>query len=305
MAMSQEIFKVDHVLAGRIPVGDDTCRFDFNTLEAKVKELIEQQLDDKDHVMSAKPKPPKTLRQCRTFVVAQTAGNVTAPPTIFRSYNAEGVSRSKCAIWEAARATSAAPSFFKPMTIKNPHPSITYVDGGLGYNNPSQLAIIEAQRIWNSKSKDVCLVSIGTGQQSAASIVDESQLENNLEAQRSFFKVVQSSLSALASNNIPYWKTAKNIPPGILALLKMAGGLTSIVTNTEAVHDGLQREAEQQFPYFRFNVERNVGDVGLEDWKKLGALTTNTGAYMRTYDLEKKKIMCAKCLIDPGAFYRK
>src|SRR6266496_5639771 len=128
MAMSQEIFAVDHVLSGRIPVGDDRCRFDFNTLEAKVKELIKQRLGTEDHIMSAKPKPSKTPTQCYTFVVAQMAGNVTAPPTIFRSYNAEGVSRSKCAIWEAARATSAAPSFFKPMTINNPTPPVTYVD---------------------------------------------------------------------------------------------------------------------------------------------------------------------------------
>ena len=160
-----------------------------------MKELIKQRLGDKDHGMSAKPTPPNTPMQCHTFVVAQMAGNVTAPPTLFRSYNAEGVSRSKCTIWEAARATSAAPSFFKPMTIENPPPPITYVDGGLGYNNPAQLVLVEARRIWNSKNKDVCLVSIGTGQQSAASIINEWQLDNDLESQRSFFKVVQSSLS--------------------------------------------------------------------------------------------------------------
>ena len=36
------------------------------------------------------------------------------------------------AIWEAARATSAAPTFFK--ALKKGEKS--YVDGGLGYNNP-------------------------------------------------------------------------------------------------------------------------------------------------------------------------
>jgi len=302
--MSQEIFRVDHVLAGRIPVGDDACRFDFNTLEAKVKELVEKRLGDKDHIISAKPKPPNTPMQCNTFVVAQMAGNVTAPPTIFRSYTVEGVSKSKCTIWEAARATSAAPSFFKPMTIKNPPPDITYVDGGLGYNNSAQLAKVEAQRIWKSKNQKVCLVSIGTGQQSATSVINESQLESNLDMQHSLFKKVRSSLSFLADKTVPYWKTAKNIPPGILALLKMAGALTSIVTNTEAVHDALQREADQQFPYFRFNVHRDVGDIGLEDCKKVGAMTTHTRAYMMTYDLEQKKIMCAKCLIDPNIFNR-
>ena len=110
MTLSKEIFRVDHVLAGIIPVDDDRCRFDYNLLEAETKEMVEERLGDKDHIMSAEPKPPKQPKQCHTFVVAQMTGNVTAPPIILRSYNAEGVLRSKCAIWEAARATSAAPT---------------------------------------------------------------------------------------------------------------------------------------------------------------------------------------------------
>jgi len=302
MTLSKEIFRVDHVLAGKIPIGDDQCRFDFNTFEVKVEELIEQRLGDKNHGISEKPKPPKVPPQCRTFVVAKMAGNVNALPTIFRSYYAEGAPRSKYAIWEAARATTAAPSFFKPMSIENP-PRITYIDGGLGYNNPAQLALHEARRIWG-RDRKFCVVSIGTGQQLARSIIDESQLETNLETQRSIFKVVQSSLS-IAISTLPYWETAKNIPRGVLALLKMANAFTSIVTDTEAVHDHLQREAEHQFPYFRFNVERDVGDIGLEDWKKMESLTTHTAAYMSIYESEKRKLMCAKCLIDPSIFYRK
>jgi hypothetical protein len=82
----------------------------------------------------------------------------------------------------------------------------------------------------------------------------------------------------------------------------MGGALTSIVTNTEAVHDQLERDAHEQFPYFRFNVERDVGDIGLEDWKKLSKMAAHTQAYMRTFEMEMKKISCAKCLIDPTAF---
>ena len=175
MTLSKEIFRVDHVLAGKVPVGDDQCRFDFNIFERKVKELIEERLGDQNHVISAKPTPPKVPQQCRTFVVAKMAENVNALPIIFRSYSAEGASKSKCAIWEAARATTAAPSFFKSMTIQKPAPPITYIDGGLGYNNPSQLAIQEAQRIWGV-GKRFCIISIGTGQQSARSIVDESAI---------------------------------------------------------------------------------------------------------------------------------
>ena len=68
-----------------------------------------------------------------------------ASPTVFRSYSGEGIQPSQCAIWQAARATSAAPSFFKEMYIDNPRPGINYVDGGLGHNNPAEVALEEAE----------------------------------------------------------------------------------------------------------------------------------------------------------------
>jgi predicted acylesterase/phospholipase RssA len=300
--LSKTIFRVDQVIAGKIPVGDDCCRFDHNIMQDEIQKLVETHLGDKEHGMSAKPKPPKTPKQCHTFVVAQMAQHVTAPPTVFRSYHAEGVSKSKCAIWEAARATSAAPSFFKPMTVGNPPPPITYVDGGLGYNNPAKLAVIEATAIW--PGKQICLVSLGTGHPSAVSIVEESQLENDVQVQHSFFSVVQASLSTVASYTIPKWDTAKNIPAGVLALLKMAGALTSIVTNGEGVHNEMAGDAYERFPYFRFNVERNIGDIGLGDWKKVSSMAVHTKAYMDTFELKKQKIMCAKYIIDPSTFGR-
>ena len=65
-----------------------------------------------------------------------------------------------CLIWEACRATSAAPTIFPPIMIGNP--SIAYVDGGLGYNNPVRPLIEEAVRIWPERNIG-CIVSIGTG----------------------------------------------------------------------------------------------------------------------------------------------
>ena len=226
----------------------------------------------------------------------------THNPAIFRSYYAEGSPPSKCPIWQAARATTAAPSFFKPMEIDTPPVPITYVDGGLGHNNPAHLAITEAGKLWSMGNK-FCLVSIGTGQQSAKSIISESKLETDLETQRSMFTQVKSSLSRVSSK-IPYWNSAKNIPRGVLALLKMANAMTAIVTNTEAVHDNLELTSNQQFPYFRFNVERDVGDIGLQDYKKQHSLMVHTAAYLKTAESRKKKIECVKCVIDPSSFYR-
>jgi predicted acylesterase/phospholipase RssA len=269
-----------------------------------MKELIADRLEDSDEnrlmcVNSRAPEAP----QCRTFVVAKMAGNITATPAIFRSYVVEGEPRTRCTIWQAARATTAAPTFFAPMPIDNPRPTIIYIDGGLGNNNPSRLALAESRRIWGAEAK-VCLVSIGTGQRPATSIVNEFQLETDLETQKSMFKTVQSTLSTAAST-LPYWDTARNIPAGALALLKMANALTTIATDTETVHDALQREAEQTLAYFRFNADRDVGNIGLEEWKKEHALATNTLAYLRTHDMSRKKSECSNCLIDPTVFYRK
>ena len=65
-------------------------------------------------------------------------------------------------VWEAARATSAAPSFFKPFEgIGKP----TYLDGAIYYNNPAKVANTERKLLWPdvADSPPVVLLSIGTG----------------------------------------------------------------------------------------------------------------------------------------------
>jgi predicted acylesterase/phospholipase RssA len=68
-------------------------------------------------------------------------------------------------IWEAARATSAATSFFDPVTINEDELCQTFVDGATGANNPVRRLWQEAQRLWGGplEPRIQCLVSIGTG----------------------------------------------------------------------------------------------------------------------------------------------
>lgn len=291
---------MDQLFWKEVPVGDNQCRFDFKVLEEKVKSLIAERVGYEGHIMSAEILSPEVPSKCCTFVVAKMEGNIAAPPTIFRSYTVYGEPKTRCAIWEAARATMAAPTFFKSISIGTP--PIPYIDGGLGANNPSRLALAESRLIWGRDTK-VCLLSIGTGHQRGVSIVNESQLETDFETQQSMFKAIQASLS-LVSSKTPVWKTARKIPRGVLALLKMANALQSVATDTESTHETLQSEAEGKFPYFRFNVERDVGDIGLQEWKKEQALTTSTVVYLRTGDIKKKKIECSRLLIDSAEFYR-
>lgn len=70
-------------------------------------------------------------------------------------------------IWEAAAATSAAPSYFKP--FYHGVAGRSYLDGALYNNNPVRVAHREIPMLWpdvSSKAPDIFL-SIGTGQNKA------------------------------------------------------------------------------------------------------------------------------------------
>jgi hypothetical protein len=270
--------------------------------------MIRDRLQSENCSMSEAANAPYHV--CPTFVVAKMAKHVDGPPTVFRSYLGNGIQPSQCAVWQAARATSAAPSFFKEMYIDNPRPAINYVDGGLGHNNPAEVALEEAERIWPT-AKHFCLVSIGTGQRRAIQIVDGSRVNNdddNVNTERSLFEQVKSFVPSIAAF-MPGWKTATNFPPGVLALIKMAGALSKMITDSEHTHRRVRRiacstDVDKQFPYFRFNVERDVGDIGLEEWRKEEELTAHTMAYLHEQEVEERKTNCVECLLNPPKFQR-
>ena len=89
--------------------------------------------------------------------------------TVIRSYvNPEmpNPMRRYCRIWEAARATSAASTFFDSIEIGPYHQK--FVDGALGYNNPIRLLDRESKDLWPDSER--IFVSIGTGTAPGASL---------------------------------------------------------------------------------------------------------------------------------------
>ena len=63
-------------------------------------------------------------------------------------------------IWKIARATSAAPTYFKPPVIEG----LEYIDGGFGANSPSRELLLEIQSM-NNNAKNCMnvMLSVGTG----------------------------------------------------------------------------------------------------------------------------------------------
>lgn len=95
---------------------------------------------------------------CKTFVVATDEDTTRA--VLFRSYQnpqREADLLESCRIWEACRATSAATTFFPPLSIGNR----TFLDGGVLHNNPVELVNREAMDLWPNETP--LLLSIGTG----------------------------------------------------------------------------------------------------------------------------------------------
>src|SRR5580704_4178335 len=99
-----------------------------------------------------------------------SAANLTAAILrIFRTYRVSKNESFDCTIWEAVRATMAAPSFFKGIDIGGPGSKERFIDGGLGCNNPIAQVFEEAELVFPDRSV-ACVISIVTGQAEMISI---------------------------------------------------------------------------------------------------------------------------------------
>lgn len=84
-------------------------------------------------------------------------------PLFFKSTKAKQDNNRNFKVWEAARATSAAPTYFEPLELftKNRAKHFGLVDGGVFANNPAMCAYAEATAMGNT---DLMVLSIGTGE---------------------------------------------------------------------------------------------------------------------------------------------
>ncbi|XP_041654259.1 calcium-independent phospholipase A2-gamma-like [Cheilinus undulatus] len=83
---------------------------------------------------------------------------------VFRNYNHKPGSLSRyagasgCQMWQAVRASSAAPGYFQEFTLQ----SDIHQDGGIILNNPCALAVHESRLLWPNQPFQ-CVLSLGTG----------------------------------------------------------------------------------------------------------------------------------------------
>lgn len=104
-------------------------------------------------------------------------------------------------LWQVVRASTAAPTFFKPEQIQLGIRKFTFVDGALTpYNNPAFMMFLNAtlpeyRLNWNASEDDLLLVSVGTGLHPDTAFDLEPRKMN-------FFYIAKSAPKALMYANI-------------------------------------------------------------------------------------------------------
>jgi hypothetical protein len=169
---------------------------------------------------------------------------------------------ANCRIWEAARATTAAPTFFKRIAIgEEGRAKEEFIDGGVRCNNPANQVLEEARNIFGDNRIVGCLISIGTGHRGTIGLAKPD----------SFQKILP---------------------------VKLIGILKSIATDCESTAHALGLRY-REFPdfYFRFNVVHGTEGISLEEWKKMGDIEAHTKAYMEDVGVSASidtvvKILC-------------
>jgi hypothetical protein len=130
----------------------------------------------------------------------------------------------------------------------------TFADGGLGANNPVDETEGEASNIWCSETGDLkplvkCFISIGTGNPGKKGFDD--------------------------------------------SMIKFLGQtVVGIATETENTERKFMARWARHFDskrYFRFNVEQGLQDIGLDEYKRLGAMEAATNGYI-THPAQKFRV---------------
>ncbi|KAF3766651.1 hypothetical protein M406DRAFT_76171 [Cryphonectria parasitica EP155] len=218
-------------------------RFKASTLENSIKRVLEEKLGS-GHADDLMYNPGLNF-PCKSIVCAVEARHMNKTPTNFRDWLPTKDANYNCKIWEAARATSAAPHLFKRVTIGEPLRQQHFVDGALGCNNPIRHVLSEALREFMGSQEVGCILSIGTGM----------RLTAGFQPLKGYQRVLPKDL--------------------VQAIARM-------VTDCDEVADQMTEQFRNYGRmYHRFNAGYELGAIGLNECSRLGEVEAHTRAYLR------------------------
>jgi hypothetical protein len=258
---------------------EDRALFDAVTLESEMRKVIKSSPDgSKEDAMFEDSRVAADTRNCRTFVLASRPEGLGKAAVRMRSYATEDNDPFQAQIWQVARATSAAPTYFLPVDING----IRYGDGRIGWNNPTMEAINEANYVWPGRPI-ACVVSVGTGLEDAIQVVTESKAP---------------SISGVIE------QLFRSLTPKQVFELAIAQYCVSCVTSCERTHGQVASNIAKfgidgPWQYVRLNVPQGMAKIGLQEWKKFRMIAALTEDYMEDINVRELKRQVAERLISP------
>jgi tetratricopeptide (TPR) repeat protein/predicted acylesterase/phospholipase RssA len=238
----------------RFPFGRNLqvkSRFDSAKLKTAIEKVVTGSGSSADDMFVC-----KTRSKCKTFVCAVDLH--TKDIVRLRSYTLPDESNIPATICQAGLATSAASTFFDPVSIGNR----LFADGALGANNPVDEVEGEAANIWCSDTGDLkpfvkCFVSIGTGNPGKTPFED---------------------------------KVHKFLAETVVQIATDTEATEKRFMNRWAKHFDEKR-------YFRFNVEQGLQNIGLDEYNKQGPIEAVTESYLSHREQKFRVRDCVRSLL--------
>ncbi|KAK4170205.1 putative calcium-independent phospholipase A2-gamma [Cladorrhinum sp. PSN259] len=206
---------------------------------------------------------PANPKKGKVFVCVMPCNDIKTPH-IVRSFIGDDDWANEVKIWEAARATTAASTFFKPQELGIGARRMPYIDAAVGgFNNPGDYLLREAADEFGKRRPFGCMLSIGTGTRT-------TQLAR---AKTGLGPIDSLKFYARVS------KTVKNV-----------------ATDSEKIHDQLENRMSSTSAYYRFNVPDAAEKVALDGYESIPKLKSLTAEYLSEKDVHELVDKVSECL---------
>ncbi|KAI0490190.1 hypothetical protein F4859DRAFT_183291 [Xylaria cf. heliscus] len=201
-------------------------------------------------------------------------------------------------VWEAARATSAAPGFFRPFVKErssNPYSEVfpEMMDGGILHNNPINIAVEEARKLSHAQDQRPIpdlLLSLGTGLPKYNQTEEESSEPTRVQELARMGKVAIRQKS-----------------PFIRTIFTMISYQIKLNTDSErrwmAWSEPLMRDPQWKGRFYRFNPDFGEEPPPLDDVEKLGSLYNNCTGWIENNAEVQEKLNEVACSLVASSFY--
>ena len=186
----------------------------------------------------------------------------------------------KCLVTEAARATSAAPTFFSAQRIGDRY----FVDGGMDFNNPSWA-------MWEHYTQSVRTTRIRRLSKSSVEMPAGATSADHEPFDFSRTRIVNLG-TGTKSDALPSRQRDRlaSLVPGFIRMsLFLKKTLTEIAVNSELIASMMRSldEIDTNISYHRFSADNGVCFIKMDKYKQLDIIDKLTKEYLNNHDTQK------------------